>query len=252
MPTTAAPGHRGQVPLSSTYIEIMKPLAFAPILLSWLAPLCIASTGQFVIGENSLKGHSRFNWKDIDTLLTIDSDYDGTLSSNEMEASRDLLEEFGEMLYTLKQGEDLVPHPRTNVRTNKEGELIFELEFALFNDSREEQLELEFAAASDFPLEHQHAFHVSDASGKVIIDDVSDRSAYRPLFPEVGMAVVDEESEGGDEENPSGKASLPRSSSNGSPTKKNSAWHWFALAGIAGALASTAIKKALTAFKNRR
>ncbi|MGK0188500.1 MAG: hypothetical protein ACI9R3_004311 [Verrucomicrobiales bacterium] len=136
------------------------------------------------MGENLLQGQSVFAWEEIDTLLTIDANSDGNLSREELEQSRELLEEFGEMLYALTQEGNPIARPATTVTVSDDGQLIFDLQFDLPMRSNQEAFELEFAAATDFPLHHRHAFHVTDASGKVIINDVSDRSDYRPLFLE--------------------------------------------------------------------
>ena len=147
-----------------------------------------SSTGQFRLDKDALHGTCTFQWQDIDALLTIDENADGELTETELQQSNQLLVEFGEMLYSLKQSDVPIDSPRTSVALTAEGGIVFDLTFQLSTAAAasSEELALEFAGASDFPLTHQHAFHVSDAAGTVIVDEVSDRSIERPVFPEPG------------------------------------------------------------------
>ncbi|MEZ5326623.1 MAG: hypothetical protein R3F19_16370 [Verrucomicrobiales bacterium] len=148
-----------------------------------------ASTGEFRLDERTLHGESTFQWKDIDALLSIDENADGTLTEAELQASKPLLVEFGEMLYSVKQAGVSTASLQTNVALSPEGQIVFDLTFPLPGGARSDELELEFAGAADFPLTHQHAFRVSDADGKVLVDDISDRSNERPVFPEPGKEI---------------------------------------------------------------
>ena len=142
-----------------------------------------ASAARFRIEKNAVHGQSRFFWKDIDALLSIDGDGDGILSTGELEASRQFLEDFGEMLYTLKRDDELVSIPTAKVAMSGDGHIVFDLRFPLDAGATNAELELDFAAAPDFPLNHQHALSVWDADGNVIIDEISDRSRCSPVYP---------------------------------------------------------------------
>lgn len=147
------------------------------------------SRAVFTLEGKHLSGKAVFAWEDIDSVLELDFDRNGSLDENELAQSALFLDEYGGTLYNLRKKENgrglLLPTSVASAWHAGSGTITFHLAYQSRTAWDSESLVIDFAGYRDFAAGHGQHIELRDGDGRLLWEKQDGEPSARSLFPSV-------------------------------------------------------------------